>query len=326
MDEKLWIDPEYTEAVRVEQKSYRKDISRISWCLLIMQVVGNGLAICIVLALETVGMIFGGFGIEMETMSESVYTFVAGFVPTLLAEVMLIVLLRCWCGFRIQKEETLQLNNTWKMIGLSLLSGWGVTSFAIIGLSLFETLLNMIGLGMGSPNMSVPLPQVDMIGFILNVSYICVVGPVMEELIFRGFVLGGLKKYGEGTAIVVSAIMFTLFHGNLTQLITPLLMGLIFGMLTVRTGKLWPAIICHIGHNLLASFMGVREWAFLVYMGLGILGIILWWREYGVEILLLRKGGLLLKEDKVRGFLLAPGFWVFMAVYLLMCSMYFMMI
>lgn len=47
--------------------------------------------------------------------------------------------------------------------------------------------------------------------------YAAVIAPVSEELVYRGFVMSSIKKYGKVFAIVVSSVLFGVMHGNLPQ-------------------------------------------------------------------------------------------------------------
>lgn len=58
--------------------------------------------------------------------------------------------------------------------------------------------------------------------------YASIVGPVVEELVYRGFVLRSLQRYGKTFAIVMSAFIFGMMHGNLLQSLFAFLVGIIF--------------------------------------------------------------------------------------------------
>lgn len=51
----------------------------------------------------------------------------------------------------------------------------------------------------------------------LKIICICIVGPIIEEIIFRKIIVSRLVGYGEFIAVFVSAFMFALGHGNLSQ-------------------------------------------------------------------------------------------------------------
>lgn len=78
---------------------------------------------------------------------------------------------------------------------------------------------------------------------------------VMEEYLLRGIVLQTLRPLGDTTAVVLSAVLFGLLHGNLTQAPYACLMGLILGGIFVRTDSLPPVIAVHALSNTLAVAM-----------------------------------------------------------------------
>ena len=78
----------------------------------------------------------------------------------------------------------------------------------------------------------------------------CVCAPIFEEWIFRKEIIDRTRKYGEKTAIVVSALCFGLFHGNVRQFFYAFGLGLILGYMYVRTSKLWYSMLMHALVNL----------------------------------------------------------------------------
>ncbi len=80
---------------------------------------------------------------------------------------------------------------------------------------------------------------------------ICIIGPILEELLFRGAIMGHmLKKYkNPKTAILLSALIFGIIHGNPAQIPFAILMGLVLGAVYYRTGSLVPCIFMHVLNN-----------------------------------------------------------------------------
>ena len=78
---------------------------------------------------------------------------------------------------------------------------------------------------------------------------IAMVPPIIEEFLFRGAILGSLRKHGDALAIVVSAVMFGFAHSNFIQTPVTFLTGLVLAYLTVKTNSLIPAIIVHFVNN-----------------------------------------------------------------------------
>lgn len=70
--------------------------------------------------------------------------------------------------------------------------------------------------------------------------------PVLEELVYRGIVLGQLRLwYAEGTAVVISSFLFGLMHFNIVQFAYGFLVGCIIGHVYIRTSRLWVVMAAH---------------------------------------------------------------------------------
>lgn len=63
------------------------------------------------------------------------------------------------------------------------------------------------------------------------------IAPIVEEFIFRKLLLDRLSVYGNVFAVVLSAALFGLFHGNVYQMFYAFTIGLVFGYLTVKGGS-----------------------------------------------------------------------------------------
>lgn len=90
---------------------------------------------------------------------------------------------------------------------------------------------------------------------ILIYFYICLLGPVLEELIFRGVLLEGLRKYGNLFGIIMSAVMFGLMHQNIMQFLPAAVIGIVWGYTAVKSGSLIPSILLHILNNTMSSLL-----------------------------------------------------------------------
>lgn len=86
-------------------------------------------------------------------------------------------------------------------------------------------------------------------GNIIYFIAIAIVPPIIEEFIFRGAILGSLRKHGDAFAIIVSAVLFGFMHGNFIQTPVTFLTGLILGYLTIKTNSIIPAMILHLVNN-----------------------------------------------------------------------------
>lgn len=76
---------------------------------------------------------------------------------------------------------------------------------------------------------------------------------ICEELAFRGFILSGLGRSGRtGVAIVLSSVTFGIIHMIPQQVFNATLIGMLIGLLAVRSGSLWPGVLFHFCFNSLA--------------------------------------------------------------------------
>lgn len=87
---------------------------------------------------------------------------------------------------------------------------------------------------------------------VLNLFTYAVLPGLVEETVFRGWILGSLRPFGERRALLLSALIFGLMHGNLTQVPFAFLLGLVFGFLYLRTGRLWLGMVIHALNNALS--------------------------------------------------------------------------
>jgi sodium transport system permease protein len=72
---------------------------------------------------------------------------------------------------------------------------------------------------------------------------------VCEELLFRGLILSGLRRYGQWPAIVISALLFALAHASIYRLLPTFCLGLLLGYIVVKTGSLYCSILLHALNN-----------------------------------------------------------------------------
>ncbi len=82
-----------------------------------------------------------------------------------------------------------------------------------------------------------------------------IIGPIVEELIFRKLLMDKLGIYGDRIAIVVSAVAFGLFHGNLYQFFYATLLGLVLAYIYSRTSNIIYPILMHMTLNFFGSIV-----------------------------------------------------------------------
>lgn len=86
---------------------------------------------------------------------------------------------------------------------------------------------------------------------------VVVIGPIIEELLFRKLLIDRLGRFGARFAIILSAIGFGLFHGNFYQFFYTTLLGLVLGYIYVNTRNVKYTVIMHMLVNFLGSFVSL---------------------------------------------------------------------
>lgn len=116
---------------------------------------------------------------------------------------------------------------------------------------------SVIGMLKGSMVNNVIMDVVTSTSPIINILYMVICAPIMEEFIFRKLIVDRTVRYGQGVAVLMSGLMFGLFHGNLNQFVYAFAMGMFFAFLYVKTGQIKYTIGIHMIINFFGSIISV---------------------------------------------------------------------
>ncbi|MDR1292888.1 MAG: CPBP family intramembrane metalloprotease [Clostridiales Family XIII bacterium] len=153
--------------------------------------------------------------------------------------------------------------------GLSFVKLWVIAMGAQLVFDVCAQLLNSL-LGSSGRSATELLDQsMQILQTPTGLLYICIVGPIVEELIFRGAVMRSLERFGLNFSIFISSLIFGLFHIFTVQAVFAFFMGLILGYIASRYSIKW-SILAHILINSAATGMSVLgslggEGGFAVY-------------------------------------------------------------
>lgn len=116
------------------------------------------------------------------------------------------------------------------VFGLSPLANVGTEVLRLIGYAVDESFIF----------------NIDSIGFlIISIILLAGVPAIIEEFVFRGVILQGLRKYGKWVAILGSSALFALVHLSAEQFIFPFLFGIIMAFVVIKTGSIFASMIIH---------------------------------------------------------------------------------
>ncbi len=90
-----------------------------------------------------------------------------------------------------------------------------------------------------------------------NFVAVALVGPIVEELVYRGAGLSLLLRFGPGIAVVATAICFGLGHGLVLALPALVVFGLVTGFVRLRTDSIYPAMLVHCAFNATSLIVAV---------------------------------------------------------------------
>lgn len=111
---------------------------------------------------------------------------------------------------------------------------------------LFVNFMDSIGVHLTSPEYVVPS---DFAGRFIYTVAIAVAPPLVEEFAIRGVVMQPLRKYGDKFAIIASAFIFAVLHGNLIQAPFALIAGIGIGYAVCITNSVWTGVLIHTVNN-----------------------------------------------------------------------------
>lgn len=127
--------------------------------------------------------------------------------------------------------------------------GFSVCMFSNVLTSAFMEVVKSFGLNPmsyhASPDQTINSP----IEIILALLSTAVIPAVSEEFVFRGVMLSSLRKFGDGFAVLATALLFGFMHGNLVQIPFAFIVGLVLGFVTVSTNSMLPAMLIHALNN-----------------------------------------------------------------------------
>ena len=87
---------------------------------------------------------------------------------------------------------------------------------------------------------------------VINVAVIGVLGPLTEEIFFRGFLLVAMvAAIGLQRGAIVGSAMFALMHRDVAVMVPVFMTGLILAWLYLKTGSIWPPLVAHSTQNLI---------------------------------------------------------------------------
>ncbi len=125
------------------------------------------------------------------------------------------------------------------------------TALGILGNAALNVIMNLLDVARFFPDYDAMMEMAMGGSPLFLVLAVVILAPLVEELIFRGLVMGHLlTKMKRPYAIALSSVIFGLIHLNPLQILYAALMGALLALIYVRAGTIWAAIFAHAGFNL----------------------------------------------------------------------------
>ena len=187
--------------------------------------------------------------VEMYDVVYEVYTMVCYLLPMVLAIIPIAVLTK------IPARVAIPMRRVPARVTIpSVMFTLGCSVIGVLITSILMTVFQSAGLGYNVEMPPVPQTNVGIVMYLITIS---VLPAIFEELLFRGYMLQSLRRFGDWFAVIISATVFALFHGNFAQLPNAFIIGLALGFIAVRTGSLIPGMILHFINNFVASALDI---------------------------------------------------------------------
>ena len=107
--------------------------------------------------------------------------------------------------------------------------------------------------------------------YLISLISLVVAPAVCEELLFRGLIFKGLKKHGKIFSIMLSSLMFSIYHMAISQTVYPILMGILLAVIMFYENNIYYCIAVHITNNFLSltlSYFKIslifQHWSYII--------------------------------------------------------------
>ncbi len=138
----------------------------------------------------------------------------------------------------------------WKYYIIAIVLGFGL----LFGLNWMNNLFALAIEKMGGVLPEISLPSLKGGGLFGVLLVVAVLPAILEETIFRGIILEGIKDIGTVAACLLGGLLFSIFHQNPMQTVYQFVCGAAFTLLAIRADSILPAVFVHFANNAFIIF------------------------------------------------------------------------
>ncbi len=227
-------------------KEAKKTFSRFALALFIYLIIGN----VAVIAIEVVLMGILGIDQTLTLLAEAVPSLIIGSLPMYIISLPVLYLIVRPMPTKLREKTKMPVSEL--LLTFLVMQGCGTVGNTV-GNTLNNFISAILGKEIDNSTIELVLESPPWLVFLIVV----VIGPIVEEFIFRKLLIDKISKYGDVLAIIFSAVTFGLFHGNFYQFFYSAMIGAIFAYVYVKSGNwLYPTLL-HMLFNFLGSFIPI---------------------------------------------------------------------
>lgn len=154
-------------------------------------------------------------------------------------------------GASVKRElrfNSLSLTDTLLVVVAFISAYFVAVFFNLIG----EILISMMG------NLIIPdIPfATDTAEYIVLLFIIAGSAGICEEILFRGFILRAYERIGMWKGIIITALLFSILHLNIQNILAPFFLGLVLGFVVYKTNSIFAGILGHFINNAISVTWG----------------------------------------------------------------------
>lgn len=215
-------------------------------------VLASFVVVQVVLYSVTLGL--NAVGVSFQSANENVLNAVFGAIVYVLTIAMVIGLPWLIKKYKTSRED----------VGLSRLPSWLDILLAPVGFIIY-LIVSAIFILIASQLSFINLDQVQDTGFsqlgqgyeyLVAFMMLVVIAPVAEEILFRGFLFGKLRKHVPiWVAILITSLLFAFVHGAVNVGIDVFALSIVLCLLRLVSGTIWPSILLHMLKNAIAFYL-----------------------------------------------------------------------
>jgi len=205
--------------------------------------------------------------IEFLVPADPLYFSYFAFVTYLLQTIVTVFVLYFFAIYRYKINiKKLGFNKIpfWKTFKY-VLGLWILTTILITLMD--QTLLNLFGSsveGFKSQEDHIQLFGDNIFGYVSLTVSAFIIAPVVEEALFRGFILSTIMKFiSPLSSILITSILFAILHFEFSSVIPLFMIGCILGWIYYKTKSIWACLLFHAINNGVALIM---EFLFKTYL------------------------------------------------------------